>query len=106
MAREVDYKKEMKHPVTGEAMLDGGGSITIQALMYASIANPLAEDKDLGGPAKMKLYSISHKIAMGKQLKAEELLKVRERAAKGLSILAYGFVNTEICEALGEPVEE
>ena len=105
-ARDVNYKLALKNPMTDEDVKDvDSKTMTIQHLMFDAITRPQQGDENLSASEKMQLHSIATKIAQGKQLKASALVKVKQRALKVMSIIAYGALCQEINEALGEAVE-
>jgi len=106
-ARDVDYKMQLIDPMSKEPAVDvKGNPITLQHLMYESVTRPQQGDENIPAGDKMRLHSIAMKIADGKQLKATDLVKVKERSLKYLSVIAYGILCREISDALGEDQEK
>jgi len=105
-AREVNYKLVLKNPMTGEDVKDvDSKTITIQHLLFDAITRPQQNDEQMSAADKMQLHSMATKVAAGKQLKAASLVKIKQRALKVLSIVAYGALCQEINGALGEKDE-
>lgn len=103
MSRNVDYTKVLSNPLTKTEIKDPDGTvITIQHLLFDCATRHLQGDESLSSADKLKLHELSNRIVDLKPLKAEQMLKLKERGLKFLSIVAYGFVCDEIAEALGE----
>lgn len=104
--KEIDYTLVFKNALTGEEIKDvKGDAVTLQHILFQCASQALQGDENLPIADKMRLHSAANKVVKLEKLKATELEKLRERGAKFLSIMAFGFVATQIAEALGEEQE-
>lgn len=107
MAHELNYALPFKNLLTKEDIKDSAGIvITLQHLLYQCAASGLPGDEGVTIADKMQLHSIARKIAETQKLKPTDLVKLRERGSKLLSIMAFGFVATEIARVLGEEAKD
>jgi protoheme ferro-lyase len=103
----IPYSKKWVHPMTQVVIKDIDGSeITLQHIMFEATTKVLPQDDQMSAADKMRWHSYATKIAAAEPLKTTALTKIKERGAKNLTILAYGFMLEGINEALGEVATE
>lgn len=107
VGKDLDYKAICVNPLTREPVKGPDeASVTLQHLLYECAVRPLSTDENMAIGEKMRLHSIAVKVAEMKVLKPSELIKLKNRGGKFLSILALGFIVKHIDAAVGEVTEE
>lgn len=105
--KDIDYTLVFKNILTDEEVKDSNGvAITLQHLLFQCATQPAPGDENMQIADKMKLHASANKIVKLEKLKADALIELRKRGSKFLSIMAFGFVATEIAKSLEEEEKE
>lgn len=103
--KDVRYTQVLSDPMQKIPFKIRGMDYTLQHLLYECASTPIKGDEDMAIGEKMQLSAIARKVADMKQLKAADLVKLKERGGRFLSVLACGFLVDEINHALEETSE-